>query len=453
LSAGNQSDRALLIIGPNIGCLDNWAPVLAAYQDEDERRKIDCLFRDLGVAAQFTGENAVYALAGSSVVGAFIKASPEYWIKLSSVRIAHDIAEHRRPLMHRVLSAAVRLLAVRKGSIRVRIARLSARALVSLTPHLSLCREAARVSGYSCFLFDLWELRKRYFESLIRRIPAEKCISLFHGFSVSPSEQGGRRFERGRDGEAAAKRFALGGVRALLFSPREIPFYRKKYYLPESRMTVVGIPRHEQGWIQRVQRFRRATLPATSKSRIFLASRPTQSILPEERKRRALTEIRNLLIEERGYKLIIKQHPKEKLENLFNEVFGEAQYGDTWEFTQEHVFVAAQGCAFGIVFYSALSLDLLMMGLPVIEYLDLSGIDDFGGAEMVRDSDGNPCLEYRFWGLVYGVGNRDEFMEAVLKAETHPEEFTERLRRNYSRLFPSPEGAARRAAMVLGSET
>ena len=95
---------------------------------------------------------------------------------------------------------------------------------------------------------------------------------------------------------------------------------------------------------------------------------------------------------ERFKNIVIKLHPKERREGIYEEVFGTETYGYNWVYSDNHPFVLAEYSDFAISFYSGVVIDMLALGIPTIEYLDLRGIPEYDNDESLRDKMDHPVF-------------------------------------------------------------
>ena len=136
---------------------------------------------------------------------------------------------------------------------------------------------------------------------------------------------------------------------------------------------------------------------------------------------------------------MVKLHPKERKEGLYEEVFGAETYGDKWVYSDLHPFVLGKESAFAISFYSGVAIDMLALGVPTIEYLDLRGISEFDNRESLRDKYGHPVFSYRYLELVLGASNYDQIKAHAMEIMKDREAVLSRLQAKYNQLFPKIE--------------
>ena len=91
-------------------------------------------------------------------------------------------------------------------------------------------------------------------------------------------------------------------------------------------------------------------------------------------------------------------------------------------------------------------IDMIKIDKPVIEYLDLSGLDEYDVPEALRDPENRPILEYRYSGFCIGVNDANEFRLAVARVISSPSDVMLELKNNYSLHIPSDQDPAELAA-------
>ena len=60
-------------------------------------------------------------------------------------------------------------------------------------------------------------------------------------------------------------------------------------------------------------------------------------------------------------------------------------------------------------------MDMLYMGVPVLEYLNLRGLDGYDNSQSLRDCNGDPAFSLRYLELVAGVSNYDQLKDKTEK--------------------------------------
>lgn len=237
-----------------------------------------------------------------------------------------------------------------------------------------------------------------------------------------------------------------------LFSHEEKAYYQSRFGLDETEMSVVGVQKHDKFWIQQQDALTSAlsAKKALNNRQALLISRPAgSSYLPTNRKRRALHDIRSVVIEELGFKLLVKLHPKESNKQEFFDCLGHQGNGTKWAFVDESLEALGRQVTFGMCFYSGVCTDMIMLGIPMIEYLDLNGLNGHGELGVVMMPDGSPAASYRAHGLVLGVSNQEQLRSTVEKVTSDPEACLLTCKKNYDIFFAEPNGSILKTVEII----
>jgi len=244
-------------------------------------------------------------------------------------------------------------------------------------------------------LMDIHEEHKAFNNELMKALSEKPLFSIQHGISIQAKKIS---LFRGT-GERKGVR------RAYLYSYKERPYYRARYALSESEMPVVGIPRHDSQWINNI--ISSDNNWDNARGHILVISRPANTTYyPRDRKYKALQDIRRLAFEYLKRRVVVKLHPKEKREGLYEEVFGEDCYDRKWVYSQGHAFKIGQGalCAISLC-SSSLIADMTVIGVPSIELFDFRDIPNYDYSNELKGENGDPVKSFRYWGLVLGAND------------------------------------------------
>lgn len=178
-----------------------------------------------------------------------------------------------------------------------------------------------------------------------------------------------------------------------------------------------GIPRHDNDWIDFICSHSNNIKEKAFDSYIFIIGRQTSPYNTPERKKKALKDIYNVVCKKHNLKLVVKTHPKEHIDgidgHIYMDALGKKNYGKTWIYSDNHPFILGKKAIFSISFYSGVSLDMLAINKPTIEYLDLNDLEAYDNSNSQRDSDGNPVFNYRGAKLVLGASSKLELEHHV----------------------------------------
>ncbi len=282
-------------------------------------------------------------------------------------------------------------------------------------------------------LYDVYEETKKYNLDLMKHLSGIPRFSLGHGIHV--------HVHTSRPLKKRALAPTGQDVTAYLFSDLERPHYKARFALTDSTLRVVGIPRHERSWMKRI--IDQSKDPGElGEGFIFVISQAANAhTFPRDRKRQALQDIARVA-SELGMKIVVKLHPREQPDGLYEDVFGRDADGKGWVYSNLHPFVLGSKCAFAVTFHSGVAVDMLALGTPVIERLDLRGIPQHDHSEAMRDEYGAPILSYRYWGLVLGASDYSQLKRHADACIHERERIMNQLISRYRKLFSTVQHPA-----------
>jgi len=197
----------------------------------------------------------------------------------------------------------------------------------------------------------------------------------------------------------------------------EMSGYKKCFGILEENIMHAGIPRHDNNWIKFISKQGYCLGFDVFDSFVFIIGRPASPYNTPERKKKALENIYDIVCVKHKLKLVIKSHPKESLDGIDGRIYSDAlgvnNYGENWIYSDSHPFVLGKKATFAISFYSGVSLDMLAINKPTIEYLDLRGLDAYDTEHSLRDESGAPVFSERYTKLVLGASTKHEFEQHV----------------------------------------
>ena len=213
----------------------------------------------------------------------------------------------------------------------------------------------------------------------------------------------------------------------------EVNGYKKCHGILEKNIVHAGIPRHDKDWIEFVCNQFDDIKENMFDSFVFIIGRQvsTHHAALAERKK-ALKDIYNVVCIENKLKLVVKTHPKEVLDgSIYRDVLGMENYGKTWLFSSSHPFVLGKKSLFSISFSSGVSLDMLAINKPTIEYLDLESENKI----LLRNENGNMSSQYGHVNLVLSVSSKLELEQYIESILNKYESTLLPLKKNYEKYF------------------
>ena len=450
---GASSKPALCFVcSPNLGILDNWLPVLWELRRDRNDIELICVFPKSRLVDEIDLSSLLFSLAGSVFDEVVFRSRAGHWLSAPSFSEAKNLNKFGavEAVAHGVTNRLQRWrpAALASSALRRPLRRALQRAL-QLLERQTNAKDAAVVHPETFLkpirgvLYDVYEETHKYNRDVMKHLSGIPRFSLGHGIRVlvqtHPPLKKRDLAPTGQD------------VTAYLFSDLERPDYKDRYALTDSALRVVGVPRHERSWMKRI--IDQSEDPGElGEGFVFVISRPANAhYFPRDRKRQAIEDIARVA-SELGMKIVVKLHPNEHPDGLYEDVFGRDAYGKGWVYSNLHPFVLGSKCAFAVTFHSGVAVDMLALGTPVIERLDLRGIPWLDHSEGLRDEQGEPISTYRYWGLVLGASNYSQLKRHADACIHDRERVMSQLGSRYRELFSAVQHPAAMIAQdVLAS--
>ena len=438
-----MAKRIILICSPGLSIMDMWLPVLSDLRARLPEAEFCCVVpraRQIGV---MDIDSDVIKIANPIFDRVVFPATSGRWKQAASfaeARAMHDSeAVVRAWRVGRFLSGLAPLEPLKKWALSYMNKRAGRQQAEQQHHPLQILRERESV-----VLLDIHQVDKPYMAE-VKKMMGDKTpkFSLFHGIKL-PRTSGQVRL--------AGKRSNPGNLTALLFSGHEQNEYLRQFGLNEDSTRIVGIPRHEEKWIEFIDSQQSEQILELPERFIFLISRGSNEggWITRDKKIEALQSIKAVAVRQDLY-VLVKKHPKEDRDDgVAEEVFGADSYGQTWSFTSSHPLVLGRRCQFAISLDSGVAIDMARIETPIIEYSDLSNspIDSeiVGG---YLGNNGEVVTGIRYFGLALGASDKSQLMRQVNRVLLHRDEVVKSLRENYEAFFPTVEGINEKISSLI----
>lgn len=420
------------ICSPGVGILDNWLPVIYELQQLQPDSKFIFVIPKASVAELLDPSSVLLKIAQSIFDEIVFVTHSGVWLQVDTFDFAKKIntLSGKKKILIRIVNQLERYVF---GVVFVRLISFFIKKyeLSKYTKHKFNVN--IYTSSVDAVLYDVYEDAKeynQYFLALNKNIPK---FSVSHGINIDVFRVVPRCSDRNK----------LGIVKTYMFSDAEYKYYTETYNLRDNDIMTVGIPRHDKYWIDYLIKSHEFEEKIKWKGYVFIISRSLSSYFPYERKKQALKDIYQLIVNELNLKIIVKCHPKERNDGLYEEIFGSEEYGTTWMYTNQHPFVIGGNASFAISFFSGVSIDMLALKTPVIEYLDLKGLKEDEGQYFLVGENGEPVLSYRYLGFVLGASNYIELKKHVESILSNRKKVIEELYEVYKDNFSINGGVSR----------
>lgn len=383
---------------PGLGALDNWLPILESLKRSYQDLQIICVVPKTSILANINLFDSITLLANEVFDAILFRTNRSLWGRVDSFEDAKYYC-----VKPAYFNAIYSLLF--KISSRLRCVNIFEKLWFYLNRRLYKSvpgeKKELRFDEEALYFYDVIEESKDYTLEILSLASRLQKFSICHGINIYVDNNLNKSSYVKKRGE----------VTSLLFSELEVSYYRNFFNQHDDDLRVIGIPRHDNGWIDIVKQ--KCARDYTFKDFVFIISRPADVYLPLDRKATAIQNLKEIIIDEKGIPLLVRLHPKERHEGIYEKILGKKNKGVTWDYSLTHPLVIGSDCQFAVSFYSGVSVDLAYLKKNTIEYLDLSGLPKYDNNLSLRDKLGRPVLSYRYLGIVHGVNSFAELRDKV----------------------------------------
>ncbi|MCF8057831.1 MAG: hypothetical protein K9K67_00935 [Bacteriovoracaceae bacterium] len=410
------------LCSPSFGILDNWLPVISSLKTIAPEICIKMIVPKPGNILHLDYESPLLKISNKYFDEILIKSFGNGYLRYS------DFEQAQKSTLTNKIPIRLPFLG---GNRPIQKAKLylnqMLNSLESLNQKLTLRKLHFSFKDFddesSILLFDIYEEHKQYNEEIIKLFDKSIKFSICHGIDINQDPIIPKKHDRKR----------ATSLTCFLYSKEEIEYYQKTFSLHDSNLLITGIPRHSKDWSNSlIQDFP----PKTNwDNYVFLISRSYCDYFPPDRKQEAIANLKKVIIDEFELKLIIKLHPKETNDGIYEKILGKENYGKSWQITKDHPFSISTKAIFAVSFYSGVAVDMIYLGVPCIEYLDLRKLPGFDNSTSLRDRSGEPVLSFRFLDLAIGTSDLGSFREACKRVIANRAEAVNKLKDRYKSLF------------------
>jgi len=393
--------KAYFLCAPNLGTLDNWLPVL--YKLRKEGYSLVCIVPKAGTMHSFALSNVLTKISLEIFDQIVYKTHSDHWAVTE-----FSLATIKANALTRLKIVYIKIKALSPRNRWLLPFGLFVKYIVFILDRTKIRHVSRKIhlnSRNSVLLYDVSEEKKKYNLEILQELQSTPKFSLYHGVSV------------GYENSQICKN-NVDNITIFSHTSQSKREYLESYsFLTSDMVKVVGVPKYERWWIDKL--IGESNIPKNGY--VFLISRAVNSYFSIDMKLKAANDIKKFVVGKMHLKLIIKRHPKEIIgDSVFEDIFGIENYGNTWEYSDQHAFAIGNKCLFAISFYSGVVVDMIAINKPTIEYIDLKGLDEFDNQHSLR-IDGEPVFNYRYLGLTLGASNGVEFKACLNKITNDPE--------------------------------
>lgn len=433
--AGPAPRTLVLVLAPSLGILDSWLPVLADARVTMPDTRIVAVVPERRTVLAVDPSDTMVRLAEEVVDEVIVPAVDGAMLRAPGLVAARELLERERlaTAVARLVDAARwRLGRARRHGPMPSWQRALLRPLRPRAVRRAVVDLAAHIGTDAHVCYDVHVHRHPASAALVASLGPLPRSSLHHGIDVLRDD--GRRFpipDIERD-------VAVG-----LFSELERDAYRGVHGLTDPVLDVVGIPRHDPAWMRRVIATSAQLHRPPSEDVVFVLSRPAgTSYLPADRKVASLAALHRVVCEQHGMTLVVKLHPKERDDGTIAAGLPPSMEGRSWHRVRAHPFHVAEHALAAVAFHSGVLIDMVALGVPAIELIDVRGLPEHDRPDALRDARGRPIHSaLRAHGLVLPADDEEDLARWMAEVRRDRAALVDRLRTAYRAVFPDPDGA------------
>lgn len=426
------NNKIVLLCSPNLGVLENWLPIFDLLKKSNTSIKIVCLFTKPSLAALIDPDSDLIKLSEGYIDEVVFPSYNYEWMMFDSLRKSNQA--NTIPYFARLLKKVENYFS--KTSLKFLVNVIKKMCYFFLNIHY----KKYRLNNIDIDLFlldakflliDIVDLHKgipTYNNFLVSVFPRMVCFSLLHGVNIDLNKVA-LKYSQKKQIENNPNTYYY------FYSRKDDDFYLKHYDI-NSNQKQIGVPRHNNNWMNHlIENQTKLSDKYFAKPFLLIISRPQSDFLPTDRKVKTMQDIKKLAIDKLGFNVVIKCHPKEKSFDVYDNVFGKGEYNKDWFYTNRHPYLLAKQSTLCVSLYSSLVTDFLLIGTPVIEYLNIKGIPFHDNQESYRDEFNNPVLDYRYFGLVLGADNYSDLENHAKTILSDKDAVLKKLRDKYYESF------------------
>ena len=394
-----RAQRLIVLASPGLGILDNWLPALTAAHEEDPDLGVVVIVPERATLMDVDPDDTVVRMVDRLTDRVIAPAVDGGWVMAPGLAAARTAAATER-----AAAGALHVLAA--------VGRRIGRPVDPLRPPLPGGLRRLRPSALHDADADIATLggtaARVCYDAYVHRKPAARRVLMALGDTPRWSLHHGIDLVAASPKDVASPEPHLE-ARASMYAESERSVYAERYGIPSERLHVDGVPRSDPTWAGRVVAASAERHTTPHPGYVLVVSRPAgSSYLPWDRKVRALRDLHRVVCEERGLRLVVKPHPKEGDDGALTTALPAAGEGRTWERSRAHPFHLAAGAHAAVAFHSGLVVDLVDLGVPVVELIDVRGLAPHDGPEAERDDRGRPMFSaFRRAGMVLPAEDAD----------------------------------------------
>lgn len=389
---------------PNIGILDAWLPVLIKLKSENVNTKIVFIAPNDRVLEDLVQNQFLFQEAKKLFDGFICQIYKGQWLGSS---VFSDVLKLIKPLYIKKIERVFLFLEKKNFHLVVKIFNYFRLFL--------LVRNGLKIQSIHCLKTQFFALFYDVvfsidnFPMYLRNIPR---YSLSHGIYTSPKPQENNAWVDW------TKKFKKSiSKNEIIFSTSKNESLVLSKYINNKSIYQTNIPKHDKFWINYVLKNNiKEEFFGGRKYVILISKTGGNERLTSQKKLEFILAIKRVIMEELRLPVLVKLHPTERSNQLYERIFGIKNYNSTWAIMSGHPYQNLDNCFFAISLMSNVCLDLLAVKIPIIELSNIQGMSkEQLFAYFGQDADQNSRGYFRDSNFVLGADSEADLRFQSIK--------------------------------------
>jgi hypothetical protein len=442
-----KKHRIFVLCFPHFGTLDNWLPIVNGINDLTNSLDFTLIIPNVTIAKSFHMDNAIVKISDRIFDTVLIHAYDDVWIKKKTVINTVNWYQNNRTIL-RLFDVLKRALNVKLFSNILRLPFILLRnILYKKECKLKIEDISESVSTIDILFYDIHTENNNFVLDILRLFKNNNKYSLPHALSMLDSEE---------QTPVPFNIENIDNIKIYVYAKFQKQFYKSLYEISKNKIYDVGIPRHDQTWINTIQGESSILEDGFNGENtiVVLSHKISNTTISFDQKLRSIKNIKKIFIDRLGMRLVIKLHPNEKQERIYankidrvyEDILGVNDYGVTWIYSDLHVFQLGKGKKLAISLNTGAVFDMIAIGVPCIEYVDTS-IQYKNPGEHKEN-----ITQFVIHGFIEGVSSYDDLTNFVDRWIDSPDQFSALSTHVYNEYFPTYKGILEKISSEILNE-
>jgi hypothetical protein len=436
----NKKSKIFLICYPHLGVLDSWLPIVSEMSDMTDFSSFTLIIPNAMITRNFHMDNAIVNISDSIFDSVLIRTYDKVWIKHTSVLNSINWYKNNHSIL-RLLDMSERLInRFTSPYLLARLLSFSCKKIFRKQYKIKHEELNCTISKNDILFYDVATENNDTMTDILQLFENNNKYSLSHAINLNEFKDPFTNIKN------------KSNIKVYIYRKKQIEYYKKTYGIDTDRIRVVGIPRHDQKWIEKIQEENLKLPDFFNENSILILTRHVSDVhCSFDEKIESLRSIKKIFIDRMGMTVILKLHPSEKqekiflskIETIYEDVFGSCNYGSTWVYSDMHALSLAKEAKLVISLNTSVIFDIIVSGKPCVEYIDSS----IGLKESKKYK--KKITRFVQYGFIEGVSNYQELCVYVDRWISDPCQISISSTNAYKKYFPRFDGISNKIATEI----